>query len=111
MEGAGALDCWSHAPAFSEAAMLPTGSPDPSALGAVFGLAQNSRYRARSTGEAWLRFLDRSYGGKGFSEGPGRRLPTIAYATPARAVELPDDEQAALFRLVRRWIRRHRVRV
>ena len=34
---------------------------------------------ASLTGDAWLQFLDRSYGGSGFTEGPGRLLPTIAY--------------------------------
>ena len=62
-------------------------------------------------GEPWLQFLDRTYGSPGFTEGPGRLLPTLAYATPAATSALPAKELQALVELVRRWIRRHRVRV
>ena len=65
---------------------------------------------ASLSGEPWLRFLDASYGGTGFTEGPGRWLPTLAYANPAAAQTLATDEQRAVVDLVRRWIRRHRVR-
>ena len=54
-------------------------------------------------GLAWLAFLDRSYGGQGFSEGAGRLLANAPYQ---RAV--PDREQLrALAALVRQWIRGH----
>ena len=60
---------------------------------------------ASLTGEAWLRFLDESYGGRGFTHGPGRALTTLAYApTP----ELDGD---AIVPVVRDWIRKHDVRV
>jgi hypothetical protein len=55
------------------------------------------------TGQAWLAFLDRSYGGQGFSQGAGRLLASAPYQ---RAV--PDQEQfRALATLVRQWIRGH----
>ena len=54
-------------------------------------------------GPAWLGFLDRSYGGQGFSEGAGRLLASAPYQrTP------PDKDQLnALATLVRQWIRGH----
>lgn len=66
---------------------------------------------AALSGSSWLRFLDDSYGGSGFTEGPGRLLSTLAYSTPATTNTLPSAELEALVDLVRRWIRRHRVRV
>ena len=64
---------------------------------------------ASLTGDAWLLFLDRSYDGSGFTEGPGRLLPAIAYGTAAGA--LGREEVGTLIDLVRIWIGRHRVRV
>ena len=60
---------------------------------------------AALTGEAWLAFLDRTYGGNGFTNGPGRALASLSF-DPAAA-----DEQSAaeLRRLVALWIGRHRV--
>ena len=58
---------------------------------------------ARLTGEEWLRLLDRSYQGAGFTQGPGRRLDDLAY----RSVELSEIEARDLLRLVRVWIRKH----
>ncbi len=66
---------------------------------------------AALSGSSWLRFLDDSYGGSGFTEGPGRLLPSLAYATLATTSALPDEELKSLVNLLRRWIRRHRVRV
>lgn len=66
---------------------------------------------AALNGEAWLEFLDRSCGGREFVEGPGRLLTTLAYATPATTAALPQKDVQSLVNLVRRWIRRHRVRV
>jgi hypothetical protein len=66
---------------------------------------------AALSGSSWLRFLDDSYGGSGFTEGPGRLLSTLAYSTPATTNTLPTAELEALAGLVRQWIRRHRVRV
>lgn len=62
---------------------------------------------AALSGEPWLRFLDESYGGHGFTRGPGRLLPTLAYARPG---EVAGEELEALIGLVRRWIGRHHVR-
>ena len=54
-------------------------------------------------GTEWLAFLDRSYGGKGFSEGAGRLLASGPYQ---RAV--PDQQQLrSLAALIRQWIRGH----
>lgn len=61
---------------------------------------------AHLTGRAWLAFLDGAYGGSGFSSGPGRVLPSLAYDD---GVALTDAQQDELTALVRTWIRRHRV--
>ena len=54
-------------------------------------------------GPAWLAFLDRSYGGREFSEGAGRLLASAPYQRTG-----PDREQLrALAALVRQWIRGH----
>ena len=54
-------------------------------------------------GNAWLAFLDRSYGGDEFSRGAGRWLVSAPYqqTAPGR------DELNALRGLVDRWIRVH----
>lgn len=54
-------------------------------------------------GDAWLGFLDKSYGGTDFTAGPGRILPELAYGSTDTA----DGE--AVFSLVRLWIRKHHV--
>jgi hypothetical protein len=75
-------------------------------------LAAHSRSEvAALCGESWLHFLDRSYGGTGFTAGPGRLLPTLAYSAPTTTSALTVDELTALVDLVRLWIRRHHVRV
>lgn len=51
-------------------------------------------------GEAWLAFLDRSYGGNAFQEGPGRAFALAPYV-PSRAEE-------PLAPLASEWVRRHR---
>ena len=66
---------------------------------------------AALSGDTWLRFLDESYGGSGFTAGPGRLLPKLAYSALDETRALPTAELHALVELVRRWIRRHRVRV
>lgn len=60
---------------------------------------------ASLTGDAWLTFLDRTYGGDGFTNGPGRLLATVSFS-PA-----PDDQRSSadLRNLVAIWIRKHRV--
>ncbi|MFT4119708.1 DUF4381 domain-containing protein [Bradyrhizobium sp.] len=54
-------------------------------------------------GASWLAFLDRSYGGHEFSDGPGRLLASAPYG---RTVVHAGDLQS-LQHLVRRWIRGH----
>jgi hypothetical protein len=63
---------------------------------------------AALTGKEWLAFLDRLYGGDGFSKGPGRLLPKLAYGTPAFLSGVPRADIDALLRLTREWIGRHR---
>ena len=63
------------------------------------------------SGTSWLQFLDNSYTGSEFSEGPGQLLVTLAYSTPATRDRVPTVELEALVNLVRQWIRSHRVRV
>ncbi len=66
---------------------------------------------AALSGEPWLQFLDESYGGNGFTRGPGRLLPKLAYSPPAETAAVRAEEFEALVDLIRRWIRGHRVRV
>jgi len=72
---------------------------------------------ASLTGEPWLRFLDASYGGNGFTDGPGRLLPVLAYqAPPGRGVEESKSPRVEhvpeqipdLLQLIRHWILQHR---
>ena len=63
---------------------------------------------AALTGKDWLAFLDRLYGGDGFSKGPGRLLPKLAYGTPAFLSGVPRADIDALLRLTREWLGRHR---
>lgn len=57
----------------------------------------------------WLRYLDRTLGSTDFTAGPGRLLPTLAYASPAQLETIKKAEVEALTKLLRRWIRKHRV--
>jgi hypothetical protein len=62
---------------------------------------------ASLSGAAWLAELDRLYGGDGFSKGPGRLLPQLAYGTPQFISRVPRSDIDALVRLVRTWLERH----
>lgn len=62
---------------------------------------------ASLNGEAWLEFLNRTYGGAGFTDGPGRWLPDLAYASGGGGPIPDDDEVARLTSLVGTWIRNH----
>jgi hypothetical protein len=64
---------------------------------------------ASLTGDAWLRFLDGSYGGTGFTEGAGRLLPVLAYGLPSDISVISAEQAEELTALVRRWIRRHSI--
>lgn len=57
---------------------------------------------AALSGRAWLSFLDRSYDGTEFSDGPGRDLGAAVYG-PSRN----DENLSPLIDLVRRWIKVH----
>lgn len=50
-------------------------------------------------GESWLSFLDDTYPGNGFAEGPGRILATAAYRNEGKSPELT--------RIADEWIRGH----
>jgi hypothetical protein len=60
------------------------------------------------SGEKWLAFLDKTIGGKNFTEGEGRLLPELAYAPLPRISKLADETIGKLLRLVRHWIERHK---
>ncbi len=62
---------------------------------------------AALSGEKWLAFLDKTMGGKGFTEDEGRLLPELAYAPVPRISKLPDETIGKLLQIVRRWIKRH----
>jgi hypothetical protein len=65
---------------------------------------------ASLTSEPWLEFLDETYGGSGFTKGPGRVLHELAYAPPSEGE--PDEDRGAteLIVLVRDWIQGHDLR-
>jgi hypothetical protein len=62
---------------------------------------------ASLTGEKWLAFLDKTMGGKDFTEGEGQLLPDLAYAPVQRAAQLTDEQIDNIFHLIRRWIKGH----
>ena len=64
---------------------------------------------ASLSGSAWLDFLDGTLGGSEFTTGPGRVLPSLAYGPGRDESPLSPADVESLMRLVRRWIRRHRV--
>jgi len=59
------------------------------------------------SGERWLAFLDKTMGGKDFTEGGGRLLSELAYAPAPGIAELSDERIRNLLQLTRRWIERH----
>jgi len=63
---------------------------------------------ASLSGETWLRFLDSSYGGTGFSEGPGQLLTQTACLPDEGFKEFKSEDIQQLLELVRRWIKSHR---
>ncbi|MCP4382959.1 MAG: DUF4381 domain-containing protein [Hyphomicrobiales bacterium] len=77
---------------------------DPAAIATILrrtALAGFSRSDVASLqGDAWLAFLDRTYGGDGFSRGPGAAIVRGPYA-PTQPVD-------GLVLLAGQWIRRHR---
>lgn len=95
-----------RANAYRRAAMieLETIADNPVALAALArrtALAAYPREKVAGLhGEAWLEFLDLSYGGSEFRHGPGRVIATAAYQ--------PDQSAPGLAKLVRNWISKHR---
>jgi Domain of unknown function (DUF4381) len=62
---------------------------------------------ASLSGADWLAELDRLYGGSGFTKGPGRLLPKLAYGATAFVSGVPRAEIDALMRLSREWLQKH----
>jgi hypothetical protein len=62
---------------------------------------------ASLSGDAWLNFLDASYGGTGFREGPGKLLPLLSYKPPKCFEAFRKNEVSELTVLIRRWIKKH----
>jgi len=71
-------------------------------------VAYPRRQVASLAGEEWLRFLDASYGGQGFTQGPGRLLPEIAYGPTQPLQALSEIDRSELLALARQWVRDHR---
>ena len=63
------------------------------------------------SGKRWLTFLDSTYIGWAFTEGPGKLLPELSYWPIFKLERVSDDELQALIGLIRKWIRRHRAAI
>jgi len=63
---------------------------------------------ANLSGEAWLKFLDQTYGGREFTKGAGRLLPILAYQATADIAGVPEADARALISLIETWIRKHK---
>lgn len=98
----------------AELAAIARAATDPAqraqALGAIPALVKRTvlawaprREAGPMSGEAWLRYLDRTYAPGGFVQGPGRSLDMLAYGQG----KIADDELAALMGLLHRWIDDH----
>ena len=59
------------------------------------------------SGDRWLAFLDKTMGGKDFTEGEGRLLPELAYAPVSRISNIPGETIGKLLQIVRHWIKVH----
>ncbi len=91
-------ECWSNA-----ASRIPT-------LLKRTALSAFPREEVASlSGARWLAFLDKTMGEKAFSEGEGRVLTELAYASLSQHAHLPDASIEGLLRLARRWIVMHEV--
>lgn len=94
-----------RASAYRRAALreLAAAGSDPAAIAHVIrrtALAAFERSRVAALhGEAWLAFLDRSYGGNGFQNGPGRIIASAPYRDAPETGGLAD--------LAADWIRCH----
>ncbi|WP_353476742.1 DUF4381 domain-containing protein (plasmid) [Salipiger sp. H15] len=96
-----------RANAYRRAALraLEQADDDPAQIAAVLRRTAVAAYPRRQVaklyGEAWLNFLDTSFAGEGFADGPGRVLSSAAYRPVAAADPL-------LRSLAERWIRSHK---
>ncbi|WP_420332310.1 DUF4381 domain-containing protein [Roseibium sp.] len=85
-------------------AELAHSAPDTSSLALLVRRTALAAYPRSSVaslfGETWLVFLDKAYGGSGFSNGPGKVLATAPYKG-----ETTDEP---LRQLVKEWIEKHR---
>jgi hypothetical protein len=63
---------------------------------------------ASLSGENWLRFLDASYGGTDFTDGPGQILEQTAYEPLKRLEQYTKEEIYDLILVVRKWVKKHR---
>jgi len=63
---------------------------------------------ASLSGESWLKFLDASYGGTDFMDGPGHILEQTAYQPAKRLKKYKEEEIRELIHTVRKWIKKHR---
>jgi hypothetical protein len=66
---------------------------------------------AQMSGEPWLEFLDKSYGGEGFTRGPGRMLPKLAYGSSRELQDISAEEINQLTVVLRQWIQDHRSKI
>ena len=95
-----------RANAYRRAALtaLAEAGDDPARLAAILRRTALAAYPraevAGLQGEAWLAFLDRTYDGIGFREGPGRAVAVAPYAPTAPAPGLAP--------LAAAWVRGHR---
>jgi len=89
------------------AAELTEADGDPVTIALILRRAALAAYPradiAALHGEDWLAFLDQSYGGDGFRNGPGR----IVAMAPYKTMDEPDVAASELLDVARSWIRDH----
>ncbi len=62
---------------------------------------------AQMSGEQWLAFLDKSYGGNEFSRGVGQLLPDLSYQAAINLEQIESARLRELLSLIKEWIRKH----
>jgi hypothetical protein len=62
---------------------------------------------AQMSGKEWLAFLDKSYGGTGFSRGVGQLLPDLSYQAAINLEQIESARLRELLSLIKEWIRKH----
>ncbi|TMV09049.1 DUF4381 domain-containing protein [Ruegeria sediminis] len=96
-----------QANAYRRAALqeLKAAGEDPVAIAVILRRTALSAYPrsevAGLLGREWLAFLDQSYGGSGFADGPGQAITRAPFAGDRAPV-------AGLAALAEQWVRRHR---